>query len=106
MWNRIEIVIKIQRSWYPGIEIQLFCNCRNIFAKKLVPHASRSRDFEEFDCCLVGTSQVCLLICPQQCLLVCVGKKLLSAFPLPLALLGTEDFFPIEHRALHTPNLK
>ena len=44
---------------------------------------------------------------PQQCLLVrvgkkfkvlekilSVGKKFLSAFPMPLALLGTENFFP------------
>ena len=34
-----------------------------------------------------------MLVRLQQCLLVRVGKKFLSAFPLPSALLGTENFF-------------
>ena len=50
---------------------------------------------------LVGTSQVCLLVRPQKYLLVRVGKKILSAFPLPLALLGTKIFYVLCSSLVH-----
>ena len=55
MQNCIDNVIEILFFRVCGTQVSrysFFAIVLDITAKKLVPHAFRSRDFEEFDCCV------------------------------------------------------